>query len=252
MRILAIAGSLQARSSNAALVRTAHRLAPDDAEVLDAVSVGDVPHFNPDIERVGPAPPTVATLRAQVASADAVLIASPEYAHSLPGVLKNALDWIVGSGELYGKPVAVLCASPRAQGCVHGRAAIEQTLRAQGADVVVSATVGVAAADKGGDELRDPASVAAIAAALAALAIGATRAVGGPGPRCARHTRAPEPGAPSARWKGVLRAYREFPATRSNFPSRSGDPLARGASRRRSLGTSCTEERPHGSAVISR
>jgi NAD(P)H-dependent FMN reductase len=169
MRILAIAGSLQARSSNAALLRTAHRVAPSGVEVVDAVSVGDVPPFNPDIEREGPPPEAVAALRAQIGSAAGVLIASPEYAHSLPGVLKNALDWIVGSGELYGKPVAILCASPRPDGCVQGRGAIEQTLRAQGSTIVVSTTVGVAAADKGADELRDPAAEAAVAAALGAL-----------------------------------------------------------------------------------
>jgi len=169
MRILAISGSLQARSSNVALLRAAHHAAPDGVEVFDAVSVGEVPHFNPDIERDGHPPPAVAILRSQIRSADGVLIASPEYAHSLPGVLKNALDWIVGSGELYGKPVAVLCASPRPEGCVQGRAAIEQTLRAQGATIVTSATVGVSAADKGADELSDPTAVAAIAAALVAL-----------------------------------------------------------------------------------
>lgn len=138
-------------------------------EIVDSVSVGDVPPFNPDIERDGRAPAAVAILRSQIASADGVLVASPEYAHSLPGVLKNALDWIVGSGELYGKPVAVLCASPRPDGGVHGRAALEQTLRAQGAEIVVSATVGVVAGDKGAEELRDPAAVASVSAALAAL-----------------------------------------------------------------------------------
>src|SRR5947209_6705715 len=142
MRILAVCGSLQARSSNLALLRTAHRVAPEGVEVVDAVSVGDVPHFNPDLDRDGATPDEVTRLRAQVAAADGVLIASPEYAHSLPGVLKNALDWLVGSGELYQKPVAVLCASPRPTGCEHGRDAIERTLRAQGATVVVSATVG--------------------------------------------------------------------------------------------------------------
>ena len=138
-------------------------------EVVDAVSVGDVPHFNPDLERDGHTPAAVATLRTQIRSADGVLIAGPEYAHSIPGVLKNALDWIVGSGELYGKRVAVLCASPRPGGCAHGRAAVEQTLRAQGAKIVTSATVAVTAADKGAEELRDPDALATVGAALAAL-----------------------------------------------------------------------------------
>lgn len=170
VRILAVSGSLQARSSNRALLRTARRVAPAGVEVVDAVSVGDVPPFNPDVERDGPAPAVVASWRAQVAEADGgVLIASPEYAHSLPGSLKNALDWLVGSGELYGRRVAVLCGSPRPGGGAQGRAALEQTLRAQGAMVVVSATVAVMGEDRGAEELRDPAAVAAVAAAIDAL-----------------------------------------------------------------------------------
>jgi chromate reductase, NAD(P)H dehydrogenase (quinone) len=173
VRVLAVCGSLQARSSNSALLRTAHRVAPLDVEVVDAMSVGDVPAFNPDLERDGPTPAAVVEWRGQVAEADGgVLIASPEYAHSLPGSLKNALDWLVGSGELYGRRVVVLCGSPRPNGGGLGRTALEQTLRAQGADVVLSATVGVVAADKGAEELRDPAAVAAVIAALEALTPG--------------------------------------------------------------------------------
>lgn len=169
MRILAVSGSLQARSSNAALLRAAHRITPPSVELVDSVSVGDIAPFNPDLDRDGETPATVAELRAQVKAADGVLIASPEYAHSLSGVLKNALDWLVGTGELYEKPVAVLCASPRPTGGVYGREALERTLKAQGAIVVASATVGVVAADKEAEELRDPDAVGAITAALHAL-----------------------------------------------------------------------------------
>jgi chromate reductase, NAD(P)H dehydrogenase (quinone) len=170
MRVLAVSGSLQARSSNRALLRTAQRVGPAGVEVVESISVGDVPPFNPDIERDGTAPAVVVEWRSQVAAADGgVLIASPEYAHSLPGSLKNALDWLVGSGELYGRRVAVLCGSPRPGGGEKGRAALEQTLRAQGADVVVSATVAVVAADKGSEELRHPDAVRAVVTALDAL-----------------------------------------------------------------------------------
>jgi NAD(P)H-dependent FMN reductase len=79
------------------------------------------------------------------------------------------VDWLVGSGELYGRPVAVLCGSPRPGGGTQGRAALEQTLRAQGATVVVSTTVAVVAANKGAEELRDPAAVEVVAAAIDAL-----------------------------------------------------------------------------------
>jgi chromate reductase len=173
MKVLAVSGSLQARSSNRALLQTAHRVAPEGVELVDSVSVGDVAPFNPDLDRAGATPAAVTELRAQVAGAAGVLIASPEYAHSLPGALKNALDWLVGSGELYDKPVVVLCASPRPTGGVLGREALEQTLKAQGAKVAASVTVAVAAADKGGDELRDPAAMEAVAAALAVLATAA-------------------------------------------------------------------------------
>ena len=169
MKILAVSGSLQARSSNTAVLRTAHRVTPAGVEIVDALSVAAVPHFNPDLEKDGPAPYAVGAWRAQVAAADGVLIASPEYAHSLPGALKNALDWLVGSGELYRKRTAVLCGSPRPNGGALGRQALEQTLNAQGAIVVVSATVGITAADKGAEELRDPAAVAAVEAAIDAL-----------------------------------------------------------------------------------
>lgn len=143
MRILAISGSLQAGSSNTAVLVAAADLAAAGVEVDRAVPVGDVPPFNPDLDGDG-APAAVTRLRAQLAAADGVLIATPEYAHSLPGSLKNALDWIVGSGELYGKPVAILSASPRPTGGALGRDALERTLGAQGALVVHSATVHIA------------------------------------------------------------------------------------------------------------
>src|SRR5215213_7291854 len=84
VRVLAVSGSLQARSSNRAILRTAHRVASPDLEIAESMSMGDVPAFNPDLERDGAgAPPAVVEWRAQVAAADGVLIASPEYAHSM-------------------------------------------------------------------------------------------------------------------------------------------------------------------------
>ena len=151
MRILAVSGSLQDRSSNDALLTAAAELGARSSpgvQVVRSISTAEVPAFNPDLERDGaPAPASVSTFRAQVAAADGVLIATPEYAHSLPGALKNALDWLVGSGDLYGKPVAVLAASPRPDGAQLGRAALEQTLRAQGAAFVVSTTVTVSSTE---------------------------------------------------------------------------------------------------------
>jgi hypothetical protein len=90
MKVLAISGSLRAASINSALLRTAARLAPPDIEVALCAEVGELPLFNPDLE--DHVPSSVARLRAAVAAADALLIASPEYAHGVTGTIKNALD----------------------------------------------------------------------------------------------------------------------------------------------------------------
>jgi chromate reductase len=139
VHILTVSGSLQAASGNARLLALAAAVAPVGVAVSLAQSVGELPHFNPDLD-VRPVPEPVVVWRAQLAAADAVLIAAPEYARSLPGALKDALDWIVGSGELYGKPVALLSSANIETRGQLGRAALEQTLRAQGAHVVASAT----------------------------------------------------------------------------------------------------------------
>ena len=140
--VLAISGSLQTRSSNTALIRLASRLAGGQVQVDVLDVLADLPYFNPELD-VEPVPASVAELRARVGAADGVLIASPEYAHEMPGVLKNALDWLVSSGELYDKRVAVLCASPAAERGTYVREALGRTLGAQGARVVVSATLAV-------------------------------------------------------------------------------------------------------------
>ena len=112
-RLLGVSGSLQVHSSNRALLELARRV-PGAGAVLYP-SVGALPHFDPDLEGEN-VPAVVAEWRALVGAATGVLIASPEYAHGIPGSLKNALDWLVGSGELYGKPVAVLSASTSPRG----------------------------------------------------------------------------------------------------------------------------------------
>jgi chromate reductase, NAD(P)H dehydrogenase (quinone) len=92
VRILAVSGSLQAKSRNAALLTVAARLAPPGVEVEVFGGLGDLPHFNPDVDASG-APDSVVRWRQALAKSDGILIASPEYAFSLPGVLKNAIDW---------------------------------------------------------------------------------------------------------------------------------------------------------------
>jgi chromate reductase len=107
MRILAVCGSLRAASSNGAILDAAAQLVPEGARVERFDGIGALPHFNPDLD-VGPPLPAVARWREALRGADAILISSPEYVHGVPGALKNALDWIVSSGELGGKPLALL------------------------------------------------------------------------------------------------------------------------------------------------
>jgi NAD(P)H-dependent FMN reductase len=137
--VLALSGSLQPSSVNAALVRAAHRVAPEDMELVDAEALDAIPF----VDRAGAddAPPAAAAFRSAVGAADALLIASPEYGHSFPGMLKNALDWLVGSGELAGLPVALMSASSTPGGGIRAQMALNQTLLAQAANVVVGLTV---------------------------------------------------------------------------------------------------------------
>lgn len=135
LRVLAISGSLRTHSSNRELLRAAARIAPEEFSVSLYEGVGELPHFNPDLDGIDSVPPTpVAELRARVAEADVLLISTPEYAHGIPGSLKNALDWLVSGPEIPGKPIAVLMTSGRS---VHAPAALNEVLRTMSAHVVV-------------------------------------------------------------------------------------------------------------------
>ena len=132
-RILAFCGSLRRVSMNAALLRAAARLAPPAVRV-EHFALGDLPLFNPDLEAQLPAP--VRRLHAAINDSAGVLIASPEYAHGVSGVLKNALDWLVSSTRFPGKPVAIFNASPAS---VHAHAALREILTTMSASIVESA-----------------------------------------------------------------------------------------------------------------
>lgn len=136
MNVLAIAGSLRAASVNAAFCRAAARLAPAGLEMSVFAGLGELPHFNPDLENSPPRP--VLDFRAEVARSDALLIASPEYAHGVSGVMKNALDWLVSFEGFVYKPVAVVNTSPRAH---HAYDTLLETLRTMSATIVVDASV---------------------------------------------------------------------------------------------------------------
>jgi NAD(P)H-dependent FMN reductase len=135
MQILAISGSLQAQSKNLALLTAAARSAPPGVSCVFFDGIRDLPHFNPDTEASG-VPESVLRWRRLLAASDAVLIACPEYGFSLPGALKNAIDWVIGSGELEGKVVAITAAVPEPERGRRGLQALRDTLCAVRASIV--------------------------------------------------------------------------------------------------------------------
>ena len=134
--IVALCGSLRAQSYNAALLDAAARVAPPGTRITRFDRLGEFPLFNPDAEY--PSPAAVRDLIDRLNAADGVLIASPEYAHGVTGVMKNALDWVVGCEAFVYKPVAVLNASPRA---THADAALRETLSVMSARIVERASI---------------------------------------------------------------------------------------------------------------
>ena len=172
LKVLALCGSLRAASINAALLRAAARIAAPDADIEVAGWLGRLPLFNPDLENViddRELPRAVQALRLAVDAADAILIASPEYAHGVSGTIKNALDWLVSFEPFIHKPVAVINASPRA---LHADDALRETLRTMSAGLVGerSFAVELLGAGMGEDAMAgSPAVAAVVADAMAAL-----------------------------------------------------------------------------------
>jgi chromate reductase len=138
MRVLGISGSLRRDSLNDALLRAAAERLPAGAELVTFDRLAEVPPFSEDAE-VEPAPDAVRELREAIRAADAVLIATPEYNHSLPGQLKNALDWAsrpAGQSALNGKPAAAIGASKSMFGAVWAQAELRKVLAAMGGRVI--------------------------------------------------------------------------------------------------------------------
>src|SRR5215210_6923198 len=139
MRILGISGSLRRDSYNTKLLREAGRLLPPGVELVPFDGLKAVAPFDADDE-ASPVPPRgVFELRAAIADADAVLIATPEYNHSIPGVLKNAIDWAsrpVASSVMRNKPAAVIGASTGMFGAVWAQAETRKSLAGAGARVI--------------------------------------------------------------------------------------------------------------------
>jgi chromate reductase len=139
-RILLICGSLRAASSNSAMLRTilASPGPGVTASLFDGVAL--LPHFNPD-DDTEPLPEAVADLRAQIAASDAVLFCTPEYAGALPGSLKNLLDWTIGGGEIYEKPVAWINVSTAPTGAAGAHASLRTVLGYAGTRIIDAACV---------------------------------------------------------------------------------------------------------------
>lgn len=135
MRILAISGSLQSNSANLALLQLAIELAPGDVAIRIFDGLRALPHFDPDLEANGP-PSAVSDWRKAIAESDALLIASPEYGFSLPGSLKNGIDWVIGSGELEGKIVAITASVNHSSRGHRGLNALREPLTAVSARIV--------------------------------------------------------------------------------------------------------------------
>jgi chromate reductase len=158
MRVLGISGSLRRGSLNSALLRAAAERLPAGTELVEYDRLAEVPPYDEDVEREA-TPTVVEELREAVRTADAVLIATPEYNSSLPGQLKNALDWAsrpFPGNALRNKPVAVIGASTGMFGAVWAQAEARKVLGATGARVVdVELPVPHAEAAFAGDRLAD-------------------------------------------------------------------------------------------------
>jgi chromate reductase, NAD(P)H dehydrogenase (quinone) len=152
--ILAVSGSLRRTSINSAVLRAAATAAAREGIMVTIDDhVRELSHFDADLE-VAP-PRAVLGFRKACESASGVLLSVPEYAFGIPGAFKNALDWTVGSGSLYGKAVTVLDVSAPRRG-ENVRAALGLVLTAVGADVVHRALPGAAAARDPDGEFTDP------------------------------------------------------------------------------------------------
>jgi chromate reductase len=127
VKIIGIPGSLRTQSYNKAALRAAQQLLPDGA-TLEIFELDGIPVYNQDEERTPP--PRVAELKARIRAADAVLISTPEYNYSVPGVLKNAIDWAsrpFGDSAWKGKPVAIMGASVGVLGTARAQYHLRQT-----------------------------------------------------------------------------------------------------------------------------
>ena len=176
MSLLLISGSLRDGSTNTAMLRTAQAIDPD-TELF--AGMGALPHFSPDADDDA-LPAAVAELRAAVGRVDAILVCTPEYAGALPGAFKNLLEWLVGGGEAYRKPIAWINVSGPAapSGGADAHDSLRKVVSYLSMEIVEEACVRIPIArDAVGEDglVADPAIREQLAAALAALREGAAR-----------------------------------------------------------------------------
>jgi NAD(P)H-dependent FMN reductase len=175
--VLTVSGSLRSVSTSSAVLAAAARLAPPDVRLRRYERIGNLPPFNPDVEEQA-LPPEVDSWRRAVGNADAMLISTPEYAHGVPGALKNALDWLVGGPEFVGKPVAVINPSPHS---AFAQVQLLETLRTMAGLVVEGASVTLPTRPAPGDGsaiVREREMSAVIREAVTALGAVAARNAG--------------------------------------------------------------------------
>lgn len=171
VNVLAMCGSLRAASKNRSLLEAAQLLAPLGVDIVLDWSLATLPHYNPDLDTLDgfTLPAAAAEWRGRVAGADGILISSPEYVHGIPGVLKNALDWLVSSTEFPGKPVALLCASAMSE---FAPAQLREILETMNARFVSEASIVIPVPGTGAAAsaiAEDPALAHALRAALASF-----------------------------------------------------------------------------------
>jgi chromate reductase len=176
LKVLGIAGSLRRESYNRALLRTAARLAPPGMTIESWERLGEVPLFDEDL-RSGGQPEAVADLWRRLGEADGLLIATPEYNYGIPGVLKNAIDWVSrppAESPLRDKPAALMGASTGISGTIRAQGALRQVFSFTETQVLYKPGVFIAQCaahfDREGGELVDAPTIGAVRAELAAFA----------------------------------------------------------------------------------
>jgi NAD(P)H-dependent FMN reductase len=135
-RILTLSGSLRAESSNAIALQAFASTSPAECVIERYAGLAELPHFNPDFDSDATRPPPVSKWRAAIAAADGLIVSTPEYAHGVPGTLKNGFDWLVSGPEFPALVVALLNTSPRAS---HAQAALVETLATMAAELLIPA-----------------------------------------------------------------------------------------------------------------